>query len=383
MDLLSWGSGAFEVRLSAPYVADSARVALNGDPTSRSIGVPRKQPLPHEFVVELPAATTFQAFAVPKLNEFGPALGRHIKTVEIEGSTEGPDGGFTPLAKLVIETGKGGPQEFPVARPRPVRWLKVRLVDRQAPAKSDVEEQLFTELIGYGSQEPATSAADAYTGVWKTRGGAIELREEDGLISGCQVVGGASHTVTGALVDGMAKLQLGPEGPNGGQPALLRVSSEGSLIGAVFSGGMASFVGEPGQPGAKTPCSGAPEPPNPIQAALADGRDAIVHGIHFDVDSDRLRPDANAALEQLLAALNAMPALAVTVEGHTDSDGAEAHNLDLSQRRAQAVVRWLSERGVDSGRLTPVGKGEAEPIAPNDTIAGKALNRRVEIQPRR
>ncbi len=71
----------------------------------------------------------------------------------------------------------------------------------------------------------------------------------------------------------------------------------------------------------------------------------------------------------------------MVIEGHTDADGEEAHNLDGSQRRAAAVVVWPPKRGVDPARLTPVGKGEAEPVADSEPSAGKALNRRVAVGP--
>ena len=69
----------------------------------------------------------------------------------------------------------------------------------------------------------------------------------------------------------------------------------------------------------------------------------------------------------------------VRVEGHTDSDGNDAFNLDLSRRRAATVVRMLVTRGVDPERAGPAGFGESRPIAPNTDAAGKASNRRVEL----
>jgi outer membrane protein OmpA-like peptidoglycan-associated protein len=93
----------------------------------------------------------------------------------------------------------------------------------------------------------------------------------------------------------------------------------------------------------------------------------------------KLRSDAGPALNQILEALQANEARAVMIEGHTDSDGSDDANLDLSQRRAQSVVDWLVERGVGAGRLTPMGRGETKPIADNETSAGKAANRRVEV----
>ena len=67
------------------------------------------------------------------------------------------------------------------------------------------------------------------------------------------------------------------------------------------------------------------------------------------------------------------------IEGHTDSQGGEAANQALSQRRAEAVMRVLAEAGVDSGRLRATGKGESSPVADNGSAAGRARNRRVEI----
>jgi outer membrane protein OmpA-like peptidoglycan-associated protein len=70
----------------------------------------------------------------------------------------------------------------------------------------------------------------------------------------------------------------------------------------------------------------------------------------------------------------------VTVEGHTDSDGSNAYNLELSQDRARAVADFLSDQGVDPRRLSIEGYGEMRPVATNATAQGKALNRRVEIR---
>jgi outer membrane protein OmpA-like peptidoglycan-associated protein len=67
------------------------------------------------------------------------------------------------------------------------------------------------------------------------------------------------------------------------------------------------------------------------------------------------------------------------VAGHTDSIGSDAYNDQLSQRRAQAVASYLTSRGVNSQRLMTVGGGERYPVASNDTEAGRAQNRRVEI----
>jgi len=73
------------------------------------------------------------------------------------------------------------------------------------------------------------------------------------------------------------------------------------------------------------------------------------------------------------------PNASVSIEGHTDSQGADAYNLNLSEQRAQAVVTYLIDQGVDGTRLSSIGYGESAPIGDNDTPEGRAQNRRIEF----
>lgn len=100
-------------------------------------------------------------------------------------------------------------------------------------------------------------------------------------------------------------------------------------------------------------------------------------GIFFDVDSDVLRPESTPVLEDAFTTLSEHADLSLIVEGHTDSTGAAEHNQQLSQRRAAAVVAYLTSRGIAAQRLNASGKGEAEPVDDNATAAGRAGNRRV------
>jgi len=99
--------------------------------------------------------------------------------------------------------------------------------------------------------------------------------------------------------------------------------------------------------------------------------------IRFDTGSATLRPESGGYLAQIVSMLDAHPDLALEIQGHTDTDGTEADNQDLSERRADAVAAYLAARGVARDRLTTVGFGESQPAAPNDTAEGKAQNRRV------
>lgn len=113
--------------------------------------------------------------------------------------------------------------------------------------------------------------------------------------------------------------------------------------------------------------------------AISSGR-YITHGILFDTDSDRLKPESAPVIKAVARGLEKNPNLKLEVDGYTDSTGDAQHNQDLSKRRAEAVRAVLvSQFGVDSSRVTAAGFGAAKPIASNDTASGRAQNRRVEF----
>ncbi|MXQ06357.1 OmpA family protein [Alphaproteobacteria bacterium GH1-50] len=101
--------------------------------------------------------------------------------------------------------------------------------------------------------------------------------------------------------------------------------------------------------------------------------------ILFATDSATLNPQLRSDLFVLSESLNKYPNSVVTVTGHTDNTGSAAYNQDLSERRAMSVASVLRSGGVSAGRLNVVGAGESRPIATNQTAAGRAQNRRVDI----
>ena len=117
-----------------------------------------------------------------------------------------------------------------------------------------------------------------------------------------------------------------------------------------------------------------------ISSALSDSGAIDLYGIHFDVNKDQFTPQSLPTLHALKAYLDAHPGEAFILEGHTDSDGSEAFNQDLSERRAATVLRWLANSGTDISNIRAVGMGETAPVASNATRAGKALNRRVVLR---
>jgi outer membrane protein OmpA-like peptidoglycan-associated protein len=110
---------------------------------------------------------------------------------------------------------------------------------------------------------------------------------------------------------------------------------------------------------------------------LGDDRLDIIESVYFKTDRAEIEPRSFALLDSVVAVLQAHDQLRIQVEGHTDSQGGEAYNKKLSQRRAEAVVAYLTKKGLDPARLTPIGIGEELPIADNRTKEGRAQNRRV------
>jgi outer membrane protein OmpA-like peptidoglycan-associated protein len=121
---------------------------------------------------------------------------------------------------------------------------------------------------------------------------------------------------------------------------------------------------------------GAPDTRNKL---ITEGK-LVTYGIYFDVNKDIVKPESYGTLKEIATVLQENPDVRVKIVGHTDSDGADASNLDLSKRRGASVKNELVKTfGIDASRLESDGMGEGQPVAPNDTPANKALNRRVEL----
>jgi outer membrane protein OmpA-like peptidoglycan-associated protein len=113
---------------------------------------------------------------------------------------------------------------------------------------------------------------------------------------------------------------------------------------------------------------------------LASTGKVNVYGIHFDFDRADVKPESKAQLDEIAKLLSANPTLKLRVTGHTDSTGSASHNLELSGRRADAIVAALKANyAIAATRLSASGLGASLPVASNDTDQGRALNRRVEL----
>ncbi|SDZ98709.1 OmpA-OmpF porin, OOP family [Thiothrix caldifontis] len=124
----------------------------------------------------------------------------------------------------------------------------------------------------------------------------------------------------------------------------------------------------------------APAPPPPAPAPAPIQKMTLTSDANFDFDKATLKPAGQANLDQFLSGLAGAKVSGISVVGHTDSVGSDAYNQKLSEQRAAAVANYLAGKGVPAAAIQASGKGESQPVADNSTKAGRAANRRVEVE---
>lgn len=122
----------------------------------------------------------------------------------------------------------------------------------------------------------------------------------------------------------------------------------------------------------------APAPAAPAPAAVK--RDAISASVLFDFDKSILKPEGKMEVDKIVGSLKAHGKDTIEVSGHTCNVGADAYNMGLGQRRADAVKKYIVDSGIDAARVSTVSFGETKPAVPNDTAANRKLNRRAEFK---
>jgi len=191
-------------------------------------------------------------------------------------------------------------------------------------------------------------------GVWAAACASLN-REEKGA-----VIGAAAGGATGAVIGN----QTGS-------------TTRGAIIGAAVGGAAGAIIGHQMDQQAKELQQNIP---GATVARIGEGiAVTFASGLLYDFDSDVVRAEAAQNLRNLSASLVKYPNTDLLIVGHTDAVGTSEYNQALSQRRATAAANYLASQGVNAARLRAVGRGETEPLATNDTEAGRQANRRVEI----
>lgn len=126
-------------------------------------------------------------------------------------------------------------------------------------------------------------------------------------------------------------------------------------------------------------CPGLDTEADPLDKTLETAKRVTLYGVNFDIDADTLRPESKPTLDGVAKVAKSHPDWHLAIEGHTDNTGGATHNDDLSKRRADSVRKYLVDAGVKADQLGAQGFGASRPVAPNDSAAGRAQNRRVEV----
>jgi Outer membrane protein and related peptidoglycan-associated (lipo)proteins len=195
---------------------------------------------------------------------------------------------------------------------------------------------------------------------------------------------GLALSIIGTGCNSLNKTQKGAAigaGAGGTIGALIGHSAGNTALGAIIGGAVGGSAGA--LIGHKMDKQAAEiKQTVPGAAVVRQGEGILVKfdsGILFDIDKADLKPAAQSNLHKLSASLQSNPQTNIMIIGHTDNTGSDDHNMDLSIRRAESVRSFLMADNISRSRLTTMGKGPTEPIADNNTVAGRAQNRRVEI----
>lgn len=154
-------------------------------------------------------------------------------------------------------------------------------------------------------------------------------------------------------------------------------TARGAIIGAIVGGTAGAVIGHQMDQQAKELKL---DIPGATIERVGEGiAVTFASGLLYDFDSDAVRAEAGRNLQNLANSLKKYPNTQLLIVGHTDALGSSAYNQELSSRRSSSALNYLANSGVAASRMRTTGRGEAEPLASNETEAGRQLNRRIEV----
>jgi len=197
------------------------------------------------------------------------------------------------------------------------------------------------------------------------------------LVFGCKTIQNANNKQKGAVIGASGGAAIG--GIIGNNVGDGNNTALGAIIGAVVGGAAGGFIGDRMDRQAERI---EEELPGAEVQRIGEGINVTFTqdaGVTFDTNKSEVKGEAAVTLNKLANIFKEYPDSNILIEGHTDSAGSEEYNLTLSKQRATSVSNYLMAQGLDSSRFETKWYGESQPRESNETAAGKAANRRVEL----
>lgn len=380
-NLLALGSGAFVINKTSQY--DRVWQAVNALDESKKFGWSSdgQNPNAQSFTIELAAPTTLKSMVFDTALVDGADVGAKDVTVEV--SNTSADAGFREILSASLKNTQDD-QEFPVEEAVSGQWVRVNFKSNYGSPKYNS----VMEIRGFGEQE-TPAPLENVSGTYSTEYGNFHVKQDGTSVSGCYEFD--EGIFDGGIESRLMKLTWQENGATKQKgPAMMSFSKDGKQFVGVWStdtfenGLSGEWNGKKisdkvgNCPHRKDLDGGKPGQDTLAKSLTEDGR-ALVYGINFDFNSDKIKQESKAPLDQIVAVLKQNAGWKMLIEGHTDNIGGDAFNRDLSAKRAAAVKAFLVAAGIEDGRLSVSGLGMSKPIGSNETEHGRAQNRRVEL----
>jgi len=379
VNLLSWGAGALVVQSPTSQAVSGqwSTEMLRDERKDTGWANGRGDITPKVIVFELAQRSQIGSLAFDTAQVDSRERSAKDVTVEI---SDRQDGGFVEIAKVSLATSKDG-QKFPLKTPASGRYIKLTVLNNYG----DKEFMEIMNIYAYGKPLVKRPLPDN-SGTISSDYGDFHIQQIGVTVTGCYMRD--QGLIENGGFDGRVlrfTWSSGAAGSRDGGPAMIVFTDDGkSFVGHFWHGtsSNANAVDWNGTRISKDVGScphWKPGTGNQVEQQLKNEGRARLYGILLDTDSDHIKDESKTALDSLLAAARNQAAWSLSIEGHTDNIGGDAHNQTLSEKRAAAVKAYLVKAGVDEKRLTTKGFGASKPVASNDTSLGRSENRRVEI----
>ncbi|MDQ4121496.1 MAG: OmpA family protein [Acidobacteriota bacterium] len=381
-NLLAFSAGTLIVDKTSESSEDKARYAI--DEASFYWQTEDGRIENQSITLELPAPTVLKTIG---FDTSQPTYydNRAAKDVLVEVSQNSPVEGFQKILAATLTPDKDG-QNFPVEREIAARFVRVTAINNHGSSK----RILIKEVRGYGEQEPRAQIPNV-SGTYSFGDfGELHLKHEGASVVGCYQY---NEGVVEGTIDGRALSLVRTEagGATRGFAVVNFVENGKKIISTVWEQGKSKDydvlkTGEKKSDRignckhfANLDASGKDAAKDKLAENLEKQGRAVLYGINFDFNSDKIRDESRPTLNKVVSLLKEKNEWRLTVEGHTDNVGGAEFNQMLSEKRAAAVRNYLTNAGIDAARLNSAGLGFTKPVAANDSEAGRAQNRRVEL----